>query len=34
MGTIWLLLATIATMIIGVFIYHESLNLQQWIGLF
>ncbi|MFA4936853.1 MAG: hypothetical protein WC575_00970 [Patescibacteria group bacterium] len=32
MGTIWLLLATVATVSIGVFIYHESLNPQQWIG--
>ncbi len=32
MGTIWLLLATVATVTIGVFIYHESLNLQQWLG--
>lgn len=32
MGTIWLLLATVATVTIGIFIYHESLNFQQWVG--
>ena len=33
MGTIWLLLATIATIVIGVFVFHESLNTLNWIGI-
>lgn len=29
MGTLWLLLATMATMLIGVLVYHESLTTAQ-----
>jgi len=32
MGTLWLLLATIATVAVGVFIFHEQLNTLQWVG--
>ncbi len=32
MGTAWLLLATAATLVIGVFIFHESLSGPQWVG--
>lgn len=33
MGTAWLLLATMATVIIGLFVFGESLNQSQWIGI-
>jgi multidrug transporter EmrE-like cation transporter len=33
MGTAWLLLATVATAVIGVFIFGESLTNLQWVGL-
>ncbi len=33
MGTIWLLLATIATIAVGVFIFHERITTIEWIGL-
>ncbi len=33
MGTIWLLLATIATITVGVFVFHERITTIEWIGL-
>ena len=33
MGTAWLVLATIATVIIGLVVFHETLILRQWIGI-
>ncbi len=32
MGTAWLLLATVATVVIGVFVFGEALNRAQWTG--
>ncbi len=32
MGTFWLVLATIATVAIGVLVFHEKLNNLQWLG--
>ena len=34
MGTLWLLLATVATVALGVLIFHEKLNGLQITGLF
>lgn len=33
MGTAWLLLATVATVIIGIFVFGESVNKSQLVGL-
>ncbi len=33
MGTLWLLLATLATISIGIFIFHEQLNYFQIVGI-
>jgi multidrug transporter EmrE-like cation transporter len=33
MGTAWLLLATVATVIIGIFVFGESVNKSQLLGL-
>lgn len=33
MGTAWLLLATVATAVLGVFVFGESLTSLQWFGL-
>lgn len=32
MGRLWLLLATVASLIVGLAIYQERLTLSQWIG--
>lgn len=32
MGTLWLVLATVATVSVGVFIFHEQLSALQWVG--
>jgi len=32
MGTIWLVLATVATVTIGTVVYHEPLSARQWVG--
>lgn len=32
MGTLWLVLATVATVSVGVFAFHEQLSLVQWVG--
>ena len=32
MGTLWLVLAIVATVAIGVFFYHEQLTVLQWTG--
>jgi multidrug transporter EmrE-like cation transporter len=32
MGTIWIILATLSTIIIGFLIFHEKLTLLQWTG--
>ncbi len=32
MGTLWLVLATIATVLIGTVVFHEPLNARQWAG--
>lgn len=33
MGTAWLLLATVATVVIGFFVFGETLSTLQWIGI-
>lgn len=32
MGTAWLLLATVATILIGHLVFHEALGPRQWLG--
>lgn len=32
MGTLWLVLATVATVSVGVFAFHEQLSAVQWVG--
>ena len=32
MGTIWTMLGTLATVLIGILIFHEKLTLIQWLG--
>jgi len=32
MGTLWLVLATICTVGVGIFLFHEQLNTLQWAG--
>jgi len=32
MGTIWSVLSIVATVTIGIFIFHERLNTMQWLG--
>jgi len=34
MGTFWLVLATISTVLIGIVVFHEKLNTLQWVGFF
>jgi drug/metabolite transporter (DMT)-like permease len=33
MGTAWLLLATVATVVIGFFVFGETLTILQWLGI-
>lgn len=34
MGTLWLVLATVATITIAIIVFHEKLNTLQWVGVF
>lgn len=34
MGTMWIVLAMMATVLIGLIIFHEKINALQWLGLF
>lgn len=33
MGTLWFLFATVAVVIIGIFVFKETLTINHWIGL-